>query len=251
MTSPVRPAAARDQAWADLGAELTPVKSLARIDTATSRAVTTVTVVGVLLTGLGALSTSLLAQDDLARALAAAAVIIAALAVASALAAQVLTTTRRVNPANLADVKAWYQRQFTIRAYPTRAATILLLLAALLAGAAAAAALTTTPAFSPTIEVTQTTRPGGTAATSTTTVQVTFRGLPPGQVATVIVATAARVLARSAATPGPGGTAATALTVSHLAPAWPVTITARTVGQFCQAHLSPSRNQPVLTCQTT
>ena len=54
MTGPVRPPSRADQAWADLAAELAPAKSLARIDTVTARAVTTITVVGVLLTGLGA-----------------------------------------------------------------------------------------------------------------------------------------------------------------------------------------------------
>jgi hypothetical protein len=68
----------------------------------------------------------------------------AALAVACALAAQVLSITRHLNPANLADVQAWYRRQFTLRAYATQAATVLLILAALLAGATAATTILTT-----------------------------------------------------------------------------------------------------------
>ena len=58
--------------------------------------------------------------------------ITATLAVACALTAQVLTTTRQLNPANLAEVQAWYQRQFGTRARATQAATLLLILAALL-----------------------------------------------------------------------------------------------------------------------
>ena len=69
--------------------------------------------------------------------------ITAALATACALAAQVLTITRGLNPANLADVRAWYRRQFTTRAYTTQAATILLIAAALLAGATAATTILT------------------------------------------------------------------------------------------------------------
>jgi hypothetical protein len=68
----------------------------------------------------------------------------AALAVACALVAQVLTITRHLNPANLADVQAWYRRQFTLRAYTSQAATILLILAALLAGTTAAISILTT-----------------------------------------------------------------------------------------------------------
>ena len=56
MTSPVRPPSRADQAWADLATQLTPANSLARIDTVTNRAITTITVLGILLTGLGALA---------------------------------------------------------------------------------------------------------------------------------------------------------------------------------------------------
>ena len=147
MTSPVQPTSLADQAWAELAARLTPAASLDRIDAVTARAITTITVLGVLLTGLGALSAGQLAHHGAARDLAVAAVITAALAVACALTAQVLTITRRLNPANLIEVQAWYRRQFGTRARATQAATILLILAALLAGTTAATTLlTTTPA---------------------------------------------------------------------------------------------------------
>ena len=144
MTSPVRPPSPADQAWAALAAQLTPANSLARIDTVTNRAVTTITVLGTLLTGLGALTAGQFTSSTAAQDLAAATVATAALAVASALTAQVLSITRRLNPANLAAVQAWYRRQFTLRAYATQAATILLIAAALLAGATAATTILTT-----------------------------------------------------------------------------------------------------------
>ncbi len=141
MTGPVRRTSPADQAWADLAAQLTPAASLARIDAVTSRAITTITVIGVLLTGLGALGAGQFAHRGAARDLAVAAVIAAALAVACALAAQVLTITRHLNPANLIEVQDWYRRQFGTRARATQAATILLIIAALLAGATAVASL--------------------------------------------------------------------------------------------------------------
>ena len=144
MTGPVRPTSPADQSWADLAAQLTPAASLARIDTVTARAITTITVLGTLLTGLGALAAGQFTHSTAAQDLAAATVATAALAVACALAAQVLTITRHLNPANLADVQAWYRRQFTLRAYTTQAATVLLILAALLAGATAATTILTT-----------------------------------------------------------------------------------------------------------
>jgi hypothetical protein len=143
MTTPVRPTSLADQAWADLAAQLTPANSLARIDTVTNRAITTVTVLGTLLTGLGVLTAGQFTHSTAAQDLAAATVATAALAVACALTAQVLTIARHLNPANLADVQAWYRRQFSTRAYATQAATVLLIAAALLAGATAATAILT------------------------------------------------------------------------------------------------------------
>jgi hypothetical protein len=145
MTGPVQPATPADQAWAELSAQLTPAASLARIDAVTARAVTTVTVIGLLLTGLGALAAGQFARHGAARDLAVAAVITATLAVALALCAQVLTITRGLNPDNQLEVEAWYHRQFNIRARTTQAATILLIAAALLAGATATTTLLTTP----------------------------------------------------------------------------------------------------------
>jgi hypothetical protein len=143
MTGSVRRTSRADQAWASLATQLTPAASLARIDAVTTRAVTTVTIIGTLLTGLGALAAGQLTPSSAARGLAAATVITAALATACALAAQVLTITRGLNPANLIEVQAWYHRQFGTRAYTTQAATILLTAAALLAGATAAATILT------------------------------------------------------------------------------------------------------------
>ena len=256
MTGPgsVRTPSKSDRNWADLAAELTPAKSLARVDTVTARAVTTITVIGVLLTGLGALSAGLPSYPGPARGLAIAAVVTAALAVASALTAQVLTITRRLHTGNLAEVKSWYRRQFDIRAYPTQAATILLLLAALLAGAAATAALATTPPTTPTIQVTQSVDTGTSprAGQATVTVQVTFHGVPPGQPATVTITTpgTAHDLGTAVATPAPDGTAVTSLTLSHLTAGRPVTITARAIGQICQTTINPANSAPILTCHT-
>lgn len=253
MTGPVRPPSSRDQAWAELAAGLVPAKSLARIDAVTARAVTTVTVAGVLLTGLGVASTALPAQPGPARTLAAAASITAALAVAAALAAQVLTITRRLNPANLAEVKAWYRRQFTLRAYPAQAATVLLLTSVLLAGAAAATSLLTGPPGIPALTITQAPGPGGITAAqqSAVTVSVTFPGLAPGQPATVALTTPGTggVLARAAATASPDGIAAVTLT-ARLPAAQAVVVTAAGPHQACQATLSPAAAQPALTCHT-
>ena len=257
MTDSVRPPSRRDQEWADLATELTPARSLARIDAVTARAVATITIIGLLLTGLGALAAGLpTALGEPATALAVATVITAALAVASALTAQLLTITRRLNPANLAAVQAWYHRQFDLRAYPTQAATLLLLAAGLLAGATAAAALLDTPTATPTLTVTQTIQPrvpGSTADTAqaaAVTVTVAFRGLVPGQVITLTLTSpgATIPLARAAAIAAPGGTATTTLTAQAPVTAQPVIVTAVAPRQICRADLIPARAQPTLSC---
>ena len=247
MTDGVRSPTRADQAWDELAAELTPAKSLARVDTVTARAVTTITVVGLLLTGLGALSAGLPADNAAARGLAVATVITAAVAVACALIAQVLTITRHLNPGNRAEVKAWYRRQFNARAYPTQAATVLLLAAALLAGAAAAVTLAATPPAAPAVSVTQTSpaSPG----TGQITVTVGFRGLRPGQAATVTVTSAGRMLARAVATPASDGTATVSLTATRPAAGQPVVVVARDPGQSCQATLPSGSVPPAVTCR--
>jgi hypothetical protein len=250
VTDPVRPPTPADQAWAELAADLTPLKTLTRVDTVTARAVTTVTVVGLLLTGLGAASAALPAQSGTARDLTVAAVITAAAAVAAALTAQLLTITRRLNPANLAEVKAWYRRQFELRAYPAQAATVLLLVSVLLAGAAAAATLLTSPDGVPALTLAQT--PGlDSSAPATDTVTVTFPGLPPGQAATLLLTTpgTAGPLARAAATAGSDGTAAITLT-ARLPAAQTLIVTAAAPGQTCQATLAPDQAPPTLACRT-
>jgi hypothetical protein len=98
MTGSVHSTSRADQAWTDLATQLTPAATLARIDVVTTRAVTTVTVIGTLLTGLGAPAAGQFAHHGAAQALAAATVITAALATGCALAAQVLTITRGLNP---------------------------------------------------------------------------------------------------------------------------------------------------------
>jgi hypothetical protein len=258
VTGPVRPPTPANQAWAELAAGLTPANSLARVDTVTARAVTTVTVVGLLLTGLGAASTALPGESGTARDLAVVAVITAALAVAAALTAQLLTITRGLNPANLAEVRAWYRRQFELRAYPAQAATVLLLISVLLAGAAAAATLLASPPGTPALTITQTLGPVNAApatdaapATATDTVTVTFPGLSAGQTATLLLTTpgTARPLARAAATAGSDGTAPITLT-ARLPAAQTLIVTTAAPGQTCQATLAPDQAQPAVTCGT-
>ena len=230
---------------------------MARVDTATARVVGTVTVIGTLLTGLAVLTAGLPAAGGAARDLATAAVITAALAVACALAAQVLTISRGLNPYNLTEVKAWYHRRIETRAYPTQAATILLIVAALLAGAAATLALTAAPAAQPTVSVTQAIEPAGPASTltgdraTTVTVHISFRDLAPGQVATVTMARpgASRSLASTAVTPAPDGTATADLTVSQVQPAEPVVVDATAGNQHCRATLGPT-SRPAPSCRT-
>ena len=254
----MRPVSDEDRVWMNLADELTPAKSLERVDTATDRVVRTVTIIGTLLGGLGVFGATKPSVSGPARWLTIAAVACAALAVACALAAQILTITRHLNPENLAAVRAWYKRRIDTRGYPTRAATFLLLTGAVLAGAAAIVALATATPDQATIAVTRAldnatvTTPGTGTGTGTTTItaEVTFRGLTSGQSATVMVSAAGsgQVLASAAITPATDGTATRTLTVSGLPPAEPVTVVARGASQQCRATLGPGSARPVVTC---
>jgi len=254
VTGAVSTPSPADRQWSDLAAGLTPAKSLARIDTVTARAVTTVTVVGVLLTGLGAASTSLLTQAGPARTLTTLTVITAAASVACALVAQVLTVTRHLNTSDLVQVEKWYQRQFTIRAYPTWAATVLLLAAALLAGSAAWAVLAaSTPAY-PAIVVSRTVPPAGDqpppdARQGSLIVHATVPGLSAGQAATVTVTAAGRLAGSAVASPAPDGTATIALTIPLDGAAQPVTVTVRSPAETCLAEFAAGPGRPALTCR--
>jgi hypothetical protein len=258
----VGPVTDQDRVWADLAGELTPAKSLERVDTATDRVVRTVTIIGTLLGGLGVFGATKPSVSGPARWITVAAVACAALAVACALAAQVLTITRHLNPENLAAVRSWYKRRIDTRGYPTRAATVLLLIGAVLAGVAAIVALATATPSQPAIAVTRSldhaplttagTSTGGTGAPPSTTItaEVTFPGLTGGQSATVVVSAAGsgQVLASAAITPAASGTATRTLTVSGLPPAEAVIVVARGGSWQCRATLGAGSARPAVTC---
>lgn len=259
----VRPVTEEDRLWESLADELTPAKSLERVDTATDRVVRTVTIIGTLLGGFGVFGATKPSVSGAARWITVAAVACAALAVACALAAQILTISRHLNPENLAAVRAWYKRRIDTRGYPTRAATFLLLIGAVLAGVAAIVALATATPNQPTIAVTRsldnaaraTAGPGTAAAPPTSTIiaQVTFPGLTRGQSATMVVsaATSGQVLAAAAITPAADGTATRTLTVSGLPSAEPVIVVARGGSQQCRATLGAGSAHPTVTCGPT
>jgi hypothetical protein len=229
----VRPTGDADRVWVELAEELTPAKSLARIDAATARVVTTTAVIGTLLTGLGLVAATASTTSTWSRRLAVAAVVIAACAVVMALSAQVLSVTRTVNRNNLVEVRRWYDRRFTSRATPTRWATILLVVAALAAGGSALLKALDPGPTDPTIAVSRTYLPE--TRTDTVTVEVTFRDLDPGTVATVRVTAAGRVVATAAFTPATDGTATRTVTADRLNPGAAVTVDATADRTTCTA----------------
>jgi hypothetical protein len=251
VTQAVTKPSPSQQRWMDLAAELTPAKSLARTGAANDRAVTTISVIGLLLTGLGAATAELLTEDGLAHGLAIGTVIAASLSVVCALTAQVLTITRRLNSYDLVQVKAWYRRQFVLRAWPTQAATVLVIVAAVLAGATAVAVLTADPDTTPAITVKEVSPAGDGTRPVEVTVHADFPGLAPGRVATVIVSSEGNVLARAAISAPPSGIARVGFTVSDHAPAQPVTVMTQSPGQTCHGRLTPVHSEPSLSCKAS
>jgi hypothetical protein len=230
------PLTARQRALRALAEELTPVKSLVRLDAAVGRVVTTVSVIGSLLTGFGLAAAGLPGIDDFSRALAVSSVVCAVLAVSCALIAQTLTVTRGLNTNNLLEVGKWYERRFLVRAPLIRGASLLLLTAVVAAGAAAAMFLVDDSRDQASVAVVRTaplpdpSASAPAASTDTVTVEVAFRGLDTGEVAIVTVAVDGRAASQAAITPTPEGLAARTLTLDKVPAAAVVTVDARAGG---------------------
>jgi hypothetical protein len=241
-------------AWQALADELTPARSLARVDAATARVSTNVTVVGTLLTGLGIVAARLPTGGGAGRYLALTAVVSAVLAVACALTAQILTIHRGMNTNNLVAVKAWYRSQFRRRAQAARAATVLLLVAVLLAGVTAAITILDTQRNPPMLAISQSRTASAAGAGSaspagvTLTVDIAFHDLAAGATATVVItardSAGTSVLARAAMTRGADGVAIRSLTVSGVPSDAVIDVTASGGNQSCRAGLDLARTAP-------
>ncbi|MER7273181.1 hypothetical protein ABT369_01865 [Dactylosporangium sp. NPDC000244] len=151
------PVSAGDRLWLAAAEELTPARSLARIDERAKQVVTSVSLVGTLVTGAGLVAGTRYDQGGWGRGLAIAAVGAAVLAVVTALGLLLMRPPRLgVALQDVAEVRRIYLGQFQ-RAYVAVAAGALLLLALLLAGAAAVVVLAGGPrAAGPELSVTVT-----------------------------------------------------------------------------------------------
>jgi hypothetical protein len=239
--APVGPATPREQALAALAAELTPAKSLQRLDTATARVVSTVSIVATLLTGLGLITAGLTNLTEAAQVLAIISVGLAFLAVLLALTAQVLTITHDLNTNNLVEVEHWYRRRLQRRGPLTRWATVLLVAATMAAGTAAIITLTA-HSDEPVLAVTRTASPSQTGpAAGKLTIDATFRGLEAGQIASVTVTVDGTVLATAAFGPTPDGTATRTVTIEQISTNAVAVVDARGGSAVCTATLEPGQ----------
>jgi hypothetical protein len=262
VSAPSTPQAApepdpRVLAWQELADELTPAKSLARVDAAANRVLTSVTVVGTVLTGLGLLAAGQPTRNAVAGGLSLTAVIAAVLSVAFALTAQVLTIRRGLNTNNLKAVRAWHHDQFRRRAYPARAASVLLTVAVLLAGGAATAQFVGSERAGMSLAISSTRPPagaGGDGGPVALTVEATFRGLAEDATATILVTTdrpdGVLVLAQAALTAGTDGTASRTLRIGSV-PGDAVIVATATGGQGrCRGGLDVAGAAPAdVKCQ--
>ncbi|MCW2701728.1 MAG: hypothetical protein JWQ45_3263 [Blastococcus sp.] len=138
-----RPPTPDERYWAAAGEELTPLKSLERIDSKAGFVFGNVTLVGTILTGFGlATGTSGRFADHPGPASTALALIV--VAVLLALAANLPSFRRRIDPADIVQVERFYRTNIGIRGWLTRVALLCftgaLLLAAWLVSQVASAA---------------------------------------------------------------------------------------------------------------
>ena len=229
-----------DKRWQALADELAPAKSLQRLDAAGARVVSTVSVVATLLTGLGLLAAGAANLPTAGRVIAVAAVGLAVAALVVALGGQTVGISRGVRLDNLPEVEDWYRRRFERRAPRARIASLLLVAAVAGAGLAAVVSLVVGGNAAPTLAVTRT--------ADTVTVDLTFRGLDPDQVATATMTVDGQVAAVAAFGPGADGTATRTLTVAKAAAGGVVAVDAQGGGATCMATLTPGAS-PIATCR--
>ena len=180
----------RDRAWQTLADELAPAKSLARIDAATARVISNVSIIGTILMGLGLLTAGYSGTSRSIQFAASLVVAVAVLAITSALLAQVLTIRKGINPNNLEEVKEWYIVQFKRRAYAARTSTLLLILAVAISGVTGILGVLDRERSGSTLAVTQTlttSEAHPASAGSSLIVDVTFRRLDPSETAVLTV----------------------------------------------------------------
>ena len=231
---------AADRRWQALADELAPAKSLQRLDAAGGRVVSTVSVVATVLTGLGLLAAGLSNLPGLGRGLAVVAAVLAVAALLAALAGQRVTVTHGLNLENRPEVEAWFAEQFPRRARMARWATGLLVTAVGCAGLAAVVSLLVGGNEAPTLAVTRT--------ADAVTVDLTFRGLDPDQVATATVKVDGQVTALAAFGPGADGTATRTLTFAKVPAGGVVAVDAQGGTSMCTTTLRPGA-EPMVTCR--
>jgi hypothetical protein len=246
------PLTATDRRWLQAAAELEPARSLARAEDRAKQLVGTVSVVGVLLGGLGLVAATRLEAVPVARWLAIATVTLASAGVVLALWTLVLRE-HTVRPNDLEAVQRWYAAQFR-RARLVRAAGLLLLGGVLLAGLTGLVILVAHPDDRPVVELVVS--GSGTAQTAHATVR--WSGLPSTQVVIVtltgMTGTTRQVLAQGVANAEHGGRATVTLDTTKLrgASRLVVSVVAGTRSCVTTLTLNPlgaGRPSAALTCQ--
>ena len=232
---------AADKRWQALADELAPARSLQRLDAANARVVSTISVVASVLTGLGLLAAGLPNLPDVGRVLAVVAAGLAVAALLAALRGQTVTVTHDLNLDNRPEVEEWFAEQFPRRARLARWGTGVLVAAVACAGLAAVVSVVGGNQ-TPTLAITRT--------ADTVTVDLTFRGLDPGQIATATVTVDGQVAALAAFGPGADGTATRTLTVAKVPAGGAVAVEAQGGRAACTATLAPGA-PPIATCRAS
>jgi hypothetical protein len=239
VTSVGQPTAG-DRRWQALADELAPAKSLQRLDAASGRIITALSIVAPVLTGFSLLAAGLTNLSGWSRLLASLAAGAAIAALVVALRSQAVTVSRDLNLDNVLEVEQWYDAQFDRRTRLARWATGLLVAAVALAGVAALVSLTLGPHEAPTFAVART--------ADTVTADVTVRGLDPEQVANASVAVDRQVVAVAAFGPNPDGVATRSISATRVAPTAAVDVTVVAGPHTCTAALAPDA-APTATCR--
>jgi hypothetical protein len=236
---------ADDRLWQAGTAESGPATSLARVDDRVRQVVTSVSLVGSLIVGVGLVASGRVDRSSPARVLAVASVCVALVAVVLGLGLLLLRAIPVRPSPSPAKVPAWHRRQYRW-AYGGIVSGVLLLLAVLLGGASAVVVLVGGPGAEPTTpDSTMSVQLVGSGAEARLTVRADFTGVAAGQVLHIEVvgqdpSGSQTLLARGVAAAGRSGVVSATVEVARLGELYrSVQVSAAVAAQRCTATLIP------------
>jgi hypothetical protein len=243
------PVSEDDEMWQTAAEALAPDKSLQRVEDKAKFVVSTVAVVGSILTGLGLVAGANLGIAAKGHEWAVSAIVAAVVSIVLAVGSLLLGGDRYLSPGNLIAVQNWYTKQFR-RQTPVLFSGLLLLCALALAGIAAFMSMTTTDIREP-MMIAQFTSDG---AKNTLVLKADYKNLRTGQSLSAKLSGvpdkgSPKLLAQQILKVGGDGTGSLSLNVESTAKYRYFRLVTMTENATCAVSLYPASGAPAINDQ--